>query len=245
MISLEDFLDKMPRPTQEAVIPEPTASYQPVPNRALGTFIYKSLDQAGIEITDVKYGFGRNGNQLVGTATLAKGNDYFNQSVVFRNSYDKSMSVGIGSGSGTVLVCTNGVISADVVAVQKHTVNVAKVITKIMYSQLESLDANFSRNEEALEIMKQTQLTKSTAYEIVGNLFIEQKVLTTTQINLIRKEMYSSENFKMLGSGGDMSMYNLFNNVTESLKLSRPSTYTKDHVAAFETCLKYSGYDNI
>ena len=136
MIKLEDFLDDMPTITKEAVIPEATSTYQPVSNKALGTFIYKSLDQAGLEINKVSYSHGSNGNQLVGTITLAKGNDYFNQSVVFRNSYNKSLSVGIGSGAGTVFICANGVINADVVAVQKHTNSVARVVTSIMESQL-------------------------------------------------------------------------------------------------------------
>jgi len=90
-----------------------------------------------------------------------------------------------------------------------------------------------------MDKLKQIQISKDTMHQIIGSMFVEHKVLTTTQINIVRKEIEFSENFKMIGSGGDMTMYNMYQNLTESLKVSHPNNYVKNHVQVHELLTAY------
>jgi hypothetical protein len=225
------IIEKLPVQIIKAPIPMKTESYQPVPHVSFVKYITKRLDEYGFNVSTARFQADAKGGKLVGTLTLEKDTDWIKPTVVIRNSYDKSMSLGIGSGASTVWVCLNGQMSADVVSLRKHTTNIVSDMGEIVNSQLDSLEANFEKNVEALSTLKEIQISKSTMYELIGELFVEQRVLTTTQINIVRKELYESENFQMLGFGGEMSAYNLYQNFTESLKISHPANYVRDHVS--------------
>jgi len=89
-------------------VPEATASYQPVPHYDLAN----SLSVIGNDIlTDYtligeNYGIARNGNQLFAVLKFKKDHSEMALSFGFRNSYDKSMSIGFCCGA-SVFVCDN------------------------------------------------------------------------------------------------------------------------------------------
>ena len=73
----------------------------------------------------------KKGNQLFGTADF-KISGYNNLITIgFRNSYDKSISVGVCSGA-KVIVCSNLMFTGDIVKIRRHTANILKDIDQII-----------------------------------------------------------------------------------------------------------------
>ena len=235
-----DLIQAMPNELMVAELPVKTPTYQPVGHDMLVSYLGKKIEHAGFDVTGARFQHAAHGNKMVGTLDIVDpnmGHDEIGMSMVFRNSYDRSMSVGLGS-STTTFVCLNGQISAGLVSLRKHTTNIGRDIEGIIDKQILNMHSTFEQHIQDMEMLKQVQINESTMHEIVGSLFMEHKVLTTTQINIVRKEVSFSENFQML-RGGEMSMYNMYQNVTQSLKISSPTNYTNDHVKVHELLTAY------
>jgi len=86
-------------------LPVETHSYKPVSHYDLAINLAEVAGSLlnGHALSSSKYGLARDGNQLFGVHTFANGSDELGLSIGFRNSYDKSMSVGIAIGA-TVFV---------------------------------------------------------------------------------------------------------------------------------------------
>ena len=237
-MEITQIVESMPQILREAQVPIATASYMPVRNTNLVKYLGGKLQNAGYEIDKTTFSHDREGNKMVGTMRLKSGNNDFGMTLGFRNSYDKSMSLGVGVGA-EVFVCSNGMFIADVTQLRKHTVNLAKDLHVIVDQQLTYVGEMFDKYAEDVEVLRSKEITQSTMNEIVGGMFMEQKLITGAQMSIIRKEVSVSENFQMLGSGGSMSLWNLYQNTTESLKKSHVTRYFSDHAKVRELLLDY------
>ena len=239
MITFNEILAEMPHQALVADVPMRTDTYQPVSHTALIEYLSKSLDAAGLEVVGAKYSADSTGNKLVGTLEIGNSkHEEFGMQLGFRNSYDRSMSVGLASG-GNVFVCSNGMFQADLVSLRKHTPNMGRDMDIIMQKQIVGISDMFQQYAEDIEIMQESIITKDTMHEIVGRMFIDEKIITGAQLNIIRKEINVSENFKMLGHNGNMSLWNMYQNTTQALKKSHTTRYFSDHSVAHNLMLDY------
>ncbi len=115
-------------------LPEQTETYQPVPNEELWNMLEKTAELKGLRLGTPQMGVAANGQRLFGTAEVTN-QDHLDEEVRlmlgFRNSYNKSMSVGVCFGS-KVFVCDNmcfsGYTSENEDAVgqvhHRHSINV-------------------------------------------------------------------------------------------------------------------------
>ena len=236
-----EILHAMPHVLKEIEVPEATASYQPVGHLNLIDYLRKKVEQKGFAVDELKVNHAAKGNKMVGTIRLVSPDhihEDFGMTLGFRNSYDKSMSLGIGVGA-QVFVCANGMFLADVQQLRKHTSNIATDIHKIVDKQISYVSKMFDDYAEDVEVLRSKEITQNTMNEIVGGMFMEQELITGAQLSIIRREVSVSDNFKMLGSGGDMSLWNLYQNTTEALKKSHVTRYFSDHAKVREVMLDY------
>ena len=101
---------------KDVKMPTKTASYTPVSHYDLtmniGDIAGRVLN--GMTLVKSRYGLAREGNQMFGTHTFKDNvDDEIGLAVGFRNSYDKSMSVGIAVGA-RVFVCENLMMNGDI-----------------------------------------------------------------------------------------------------------------------------------
>jgi hypothetical protein len=109
-------------------LPQATESYVPLAHESLVTRIEKQLAVEGIAVSHQQLALSHEGKRLFGLVHLQMPNfpatDY--QCVLgFRNSYDKSCSIGLAIGA-SVLVCDNLSFSGDVKFERKHTGNLLR-----------------------------------------------------------------------------------------------------------------------
>lgn len=134
---------------------------------------------------------------------------------------------------------------ADVKAVRKHTSKVWRDIKSILNYQLDGIQEDFQQIENDAMDMQNSYLTAEEVRTIVWDLWTSQKVLTGQQMNILKKEMFHSENFKMYNHkdtdaiNQSANAWNLYNNITESLKVSHPTKYFKDHEKVHALMMEY------
>ena len=209
----------------EVELPEATDTYAPVSHHAIVSKITESLLGKDMVIKDKKYLSNNEGQQLIGTFTIeterpstANSKTAMDMMIAFRNSYDKSMSVGFAAGT-RVWICENGMISGDIQMVRKHTGNVLGELVEKIDTSIDTLGNTYAKLTSDAHIMSNIELEPKVSAELLGRLFIDEDIITSTQLNIIKNELSNSKHFK------EDSMWDLYNHCTEAMKKSHASRY--------------------
>ena len=144
--------------------------------------------------------------------------------LAFRNSYDKSMSVAFAAGA-VAWICSNGMVSGEIQYMRKHTGTVVDELNTKIITTINQLDVHFQKMLKHAGLLQEITLTKEQYAELVGRLYIIDKIVMPTQLSIISKEI-DQPTFKDFE---DLNAWSLYNHVTYSLKNSHPSTYLDQH----------------
>jgi hypothetical protein len=203
MAKLVDFAD-----LSMIAVPERTETYIPVSHQELITRVKKAgMLHYGREPISQKLETNQRGQQLFGSMVFpsdSKGSDI---SIGFRNSYDKTLPIGLCAGS-QITVCSNLMFVGDIVKLRKHTQNIE-----------DDMDALIA------ELFTQTDKLHSKAEEDAR--YMNDNVLNGRQLKEATKQWFDSQVFK------SRNLWSAYNACTEALKTSHPSNalenYTKLH----------------
>jgi len=97
-----------------------TDTFHPIHHKDVIGVMKESIRQTGLEIVSSYYTLARDGMQVFAVWDLSEGNSEMCWSIGIRNSMDKSLALGIVSGT-RVFVCSNLAFSGDFVEFRKHT----------------------------------------------------------------------------------------------------------------------------
>jgi len=169
-------------------LPQETRSYKPVSHQALATMLGAIASDIlpEFELVNTQFGLARDGAQMFGVHTLKNGSSAMGLSIGFRNSYNKSLSVGIAVG-GQVFVCDNLMLTGEVTVLKKHTLNVVASIESLALSAIYKSRSAFNQIQEDAEIMKGIPLSDEDAYRTIG-LIYGRGIITPRQIPVVKKE---------------------------------------------------------
>jgi len=214
-----------------AAIPAQTNSYSPIPHSFFLDTISREINTTdGLETTGQRVYSNLNGNKLVGyTSVKHRGfesdPDFGLEMLLgYKNSYDKSMAAALAAGVN-VMVCGNGCVAGDMLSfTRKHTGTIRKELTEKVKEAIIAMKDGFSRLVLEIDIMKDYQLTPKQKAELMGVMYFEENMVTPNQLSVIKHEIKKSDHFK-----GD-SLWDLYNNVTESLKSSHPLNHIENHM---------------
>lgn len=208
------------------IIPDATESYAPVSHRNIINAVREQLDIHNLNTTKETFSTARFGQQLIGYMDINRDDNLeLGMRLVFRNSYDKSMSVAIAAGS-CVWICTNGVVAGEIQYIRKHTGSVVQELNHRVVNAINSLNEHFDLVVEHSNRMKEIEVNPRLSAELAGRLFIEEDLITSQQLNIVKKEIINSSypSFK------EPTLWSFYNHVTNSLKESHPYTYMQKHV---------------
>lgn len=209
-----------------AKLPKKTSSYSPVPHKTVIETTLEALDKSGIKVISQSYSAARDGRQGSGIYQLEGGDLEMNFRLAWINSYDKSVPLGCGFGSH-VIVCGNGLIMGDMGRFKrKHTGSVLEEFKESIKKYIGDADEQFKRMVHDRERMKEITLTKRTSAELIGRMFIEDKIITATQLGIIAREL-DTPTYKY---GTENKLWNTYNAVTVSLKEAHPQFSMQSHV---------------
>jgi hypothetical protein len=164
-------------------LPARTQSYMPVAHADLVTRAKDLFQNAlNLAIKSEAYGLARDGQQFFGVLTFEGKGGEWGPSVGLRNSYDKSMPVGVAMGAH-VFVCDNLAFSSDNVTVmRKHTVNVEVDLERLMVEAAGRATGGFKQISGELDAFKACPISREQGYANLG-ILVGRKALPATAFN--------------------------------------------------------------
>jgi len=208
-------------------VPEATETYIPVPHNHLADSL-STIGQdilKGFTLYKEQYALARDGSQMFGVLVFKKDHSELGLSIGFRNSYDKSMAIGIAIGA-EVFVCDNLAFTGDITVLKKHTANVWASLEDTAISTLYRSQKNFEKIIEDSASLHGLSIDNADAFKMIGLLF-GHGILTPRQLPLVKKEWLNPnyEEFK------PRTMWSFYNACTETLKTCPPIVIMEKHIA--------------
>ena len=141
------------------------------------------------------------------------------------NSYDKSTKFQCAIGA-YVMVCSNGMMCGDMMNFKrKHTGSAGHDIVMQLSNQIKNGEKHYTRILNDRDSLKNVTLTNREQSELLGRLFADDEIITSSQVSIIKKEMKKpSFNYDCL----DDNAWAFYNHVTHSLKVSPPRDWMQD-----------------
>ena len=141
------------------------------------------------------------------------------------NSYDKSTRFQCAIGA-YVMVCNNGMVAGDMMNFKrKHTGSAGHDIKMQLSNQIKNGEVHYSRILKDRDALKSTLLSKTEQAALVGRLFIDEEIVTSSQMSIIKKEINKPSYDYLTDNNNAWSFYN---HVTHALKLSTPRDWLQD-----------------
>ena len=139
-------LTKIPMPIK-------TDSYRPVSHVHIAELIAYEAQKRNYAIASEEYGLSNDGQKMFGVLRFHhNGHHEYTKAIGFRNSYDKSLSVGFTVGL-SVLVCDNLCFGGETTIQRKHTSGID--IEELIPEAFDNLIGNqFERLEENVDRLK-------------------------------------------------------------------------------------------
>lgn len=208
-------------------IPPATESYSPVPHERLA----ESLSTIGRDILKgfvlekELYALAREGKQMFGVLTFRSDGTELGLSIGFRNSYDKSMAIGIAIGA-SVFVCDNLALTGDITVLKKHTINVWSSLEDTAIQTLYRSRKNFEKVVADAAALMEREIGDDEAFRILGLLF-GRGVLSPRQLPVVKQEwlLPSHEEFR------PRTAWSFYNACTEALKTCPPLVVMEKHIS--------------
>lgn len=129
-------------------------------------------------------------------------------------------------------------VSADMGFFKKKHQGEIQEFTPLAISEyVKRADEVFVKLQEERERMKEIHLTKRIIAELLGRAVVEEEFITTTQLNIIKREMLHPTH----DYGHPNSMWEIYNFCSFSLKEIHPSLWMRNHLAAHSFFVRESG----
>ena len=220
---------------KEIELPKQTKSYIPVSHV---DFINNTKDIANRVLDkhtlySEQYGIARDGKQMFGTLTYKEsfqtdGTEHPHKdiglSIGLRNSYDKSMSLGLCSGA-SVFVCENLMMTGEVVVMRMHKGNIIDELKGLIFNALLKSEDKFATIHADSQKLKTIDITDNVAYNMMGRLY-GYGVLSERQLPVMKREWQKPKYDSFI----KRDAWSLYNAGTEALKTTPPMNRMKKHI---------------
>jgi hypothetical protein len=207
-------------------MPEPTESYMPVSHYHLADkFLTISQDiLRDYVLIGENYGIARQGNQLFAVLKFKSEKSDMGLSIAFRNSYDRSMAIGMAIGA-TVFICDNLALSGEIVAMKKHTKNVWTELEETAIATIYKSRKNYEQIKADAEAYKALPMENTEAFQLMGVLF-GNNIISPRQMMVLKSEWLRPHYEEFL----PRNLWSFYNAGTVSLKSSPPISIMEKHI---------------
>jgi hypothetical protein len=211
---------------ESAPLPSYGESYTVVSHKEVMDGVTSSLKKGGFTITRELYRANLNAKIAQGIYHLAHAESDVDTDMgmmfAWTNSYDKSTKFQCGIGA-QVFVCNNGLIHGDLSTYgRKHTGSANEEIASSIVAQIGMANNKFKTLVKDKDTMKTHNLSITAQSELLGRLFVEEKLIDSQQIGIVKSEIEKpSFNY---GVDPDTA-WMFYNNVTHAFKQTHPRNW--------------------
>ena len=220
-----------------APIPKETKTYKPVSHKELIDLTLESIYQSGYTLESQSYSTAKDGNVANGRYTISNIADTeMKLQIGWQNSYDKSLALKFAIGTN-IIICSNGMVKGDHGAFRKKHQGDIQTFTPTSISEYIKCGADvFQDLQKERDMLKQYEVTQKVQAEVIGSLFLQEEIITSSQLNIIKNELkVPTHNY-----GASGSMWELYNHITFAMKHSHPSNWIQSHISVHDFFLNYT-----
>ena len=220
-------------------VPVQTRTYKPVSHSQLIDLTLNSISKAGFTLDKETYSSAVDGQVANGRFSISNVADSEMQlQIGWQNSYNKQLTLKFAIGT-RILVCSNGCVSGDFGAFKrKHVGEIQSFTPGAIVDYIAQAGEAFTLMQQQRESMKQIEITKRTKAELVGRMMLEEQFITSTQLNIISRELKAPTH----DYNAKDSLWELYNYTTFAMKESHPAQWMESHIKAHKFFNDYA-YD--
>lgn len=210
-------------------VPVQTRTYKPVSHSQLIDLTLNSIEKAGFTLDKETYSSAVDGQVANGRFSISNVADSEMQlQIGWQNSYNKQLTLKFAIGT-RILVCSNGCVSGDFGAFKKkHVGEIQSFTPGAIIDYIAQAGEAFTLMQQQRESMKQIEITKRTKAELVGRMMLEEQFITSTQLNIISRELKAPTH----DYNAKDSLWELYNYTTFAMKESHPGLWMDSHIKA-------------
>ena len=212
-----------------ATVPAQTRTYKPVSHASLIDLTMDGIEKSGFTLGKATYSAARDGQIANGKFTITNIADgEMELQIGWQNSYDRSMSLKFAIGT-RIFICSNGCVSGDYGAFKKrHKGDIQDFTPGAITDYIKQAGDAFILMQKQREQMKQIEITNRTKAELIGRMMIEEQFISSTQLNIISKELSNPSH----DYGAKDSLWELYNYTTFAMKEIHPTLWMQNHIQA-------------
>jgi hypothetical protein len=202
-----------------------TRSWKPVSyGAAIDLMHHQARRQLGLEVINEQYGLNKKGDQMFGLLTLDTGNTESGLSIGIRQSYNKSLALGVAIGAN-VFVCDNLCFSGSAFkVVRKNTTNVWRDFRDLLTAQISGALDHYQNVQVDLDKLKAIPCNLRRGYSFLG-VALGEGLLTPTQATIAFTDWKTPRHPEF----EPRNLWSLYNCVTEGLKKGSPGRLLDRH----------------
>lgn len=208
-------------------VPAREGRYCPIPHSVFLNELEEKIQKAGYIVRQERFLTNQDGKMMSGWFSISDDSDTeMCPSISFVNSYNKTRKAIIRA-SATVLVCKNGMMGSvdNGFYSRKHLgENALNDFRTHMSLAIQGLEEEFKRLQTNRDEMKQIEVDRQFRAKLIGDMFINEDLITPVQLGVFKRETLHSKDFK------GTSAWDFYNHVTEALKENHPMQYDKQHI---------------
>ncbi|MFZ2188878.1 MAG: hypothetical protein WAV73_04920 [Candidatus Moraniibacteriota bacterium] len=214
--------------------PTETKTYKPINHSLIADLIIENGNSvlAGYQLKSEEFFVGRYGRQLAGCITFNKNEQEEGLCIGYRNSYDKSLSVGVCVGIKNP-IWDSFAFNGSVVALKKHTQSILASIEEMLIVAVFRASRKFTELLKDLESLKKVTIEDDEVYKTLG-LLCGHDILGPRQFTSAVahwKVAKNDENFSK-------DLYGLYGICSSVLKSTQPLTFLDNYVNLHNAFLK-------
>jgi len=200
---------------QTVAVPHKTESYSPIGHKHLIGLLRMSLENAGFHVAENRVTQSAKGDEISGHMIINgdTGEPDFRHMLAYTNSYNKRVPIRLVSGA-EVYVCLNGMVVGDIITMRKHTGNIVPALKPMIRTAIEGVRSNMLKTKADITVMKNIDLTRTMAAELVGRMFVEEMILTSREASVVASQLRKPrfEEFQ------PNNLWSLYNHCTFAMK---------------------------
>jgi hypothetical protein len=211
-------------------VPHRTATWNPVRYGDAIDHVLEVVErELRLPVKSQQYGLSKSGDQMFGVITLDTGDAVHGLSIGMRQSYNKSLALGLALGA-QVFVCDNLAFnSSGYKLVRKNTVNVWRDFQELVRLQAHRALDNYGSMRADVAKLQATPCPERLGFELLG-VALGQGLLTPTQATVAFEDWKTARHPEF--AEGGRSFWWLYNAVTEALKKGAAGHVIDRHVDA-------------
>ena len=199
--------------------------YSAITHKQVIETILEYLYKNNIPLKEENYLSASNGQRMIGRFAIDAGDLECGYEISTKNSLDGSMSFGLATGSRT-FICSNGSVYGDLSGYKrKHSGNASQEILQQIETAVNMMEETMKIHIERRNRMKELEISKKTIAELCGRMFIEEEIITSTQLGIVKKEI-ENPSFNYCCEG---SVWEFYQHCTNATKETYPAIWHKTH----------------